>query len=93
MNFSFVTRAPRAAQRCGTCRFWPLSKYAEANKHEVPAFMEFGAGGPHCDGSVSDCRRRAPTTPQLGNDDRLFGRSMWPTTRREDWCGEWELRP
>jgi hypothetical protein len=32
------------------------------------------------------CRRRAPTT-----DSREWA-SVWPVTRDDEWCGEWEAR-
>lgn len=67
---------PRTAI-CSTCRFWGRDEYGRA------------LGGPHCDGSVSDCRRRAPIAIN-SNTDRIFARGEWPSTSANAWCGEWE---
>lgn len=47
-----------------------------------------------------DCRRRAPSLadhswtnpncPELGRNAQYV--REWPTTRAEDWCGEYELK-
>lgn len=41
--------------------------------------------------SVGSCRRRAPLLGNRGDD---CGGKMgdWPTTRRENWCGEWQRK-
>jgi hypothetical protein len=36
---------------------------------------------------LADCRRRAPIA--LPPD----GEALWPVTRRDFWCGEWEPAP
>lgn len=74
-----------SAERCETCRFWPLR--TKIGDHYI------GIGGYNCDGSVSDCRRRAPVIVEQGRDERLSGNGRWPTTKRDDWCGEYEARP
>ncbi len=73
------------AEYCGNCRFWELSLYAQMNGGES------GIGGHHCDGSVSNCRRRAPA--EINTDrDRIHARAEWPTTQHSAWCGEWAPR-
>lgn len=67
---------------CGNCAFWPL---AGMNGGEP-----FGIGGHHTDGSVSECRRHAPVGVKPDMD--LHGSARWPTTRKRDFCGDFELR-
>ncbi len=73
-------------ERCGTCRFWQLSDYAKANS------MELGVHGLGCDGSVSNCRKKAPVADPAKRDRTLFGDACWPITRKDDWCSEWRKR-
>lgn len=94
-------------ERCEMCHFWQLGSYSDGKIGD----RYFGVGGPHTDGSVSNCRRRAPTlennigasgfmikdgvtteTQESRNDTRIYGRTEWPQTRREDWCGEFKWR-
>ena len=35
------------------------------------------------------CRRMPPILPELA-DDKLVVAGIWPSTKSEDWCGEWE---
>ena len=67
---------------CGNCAFWPINPYSEG--------MPYGMKGPHTDGTVSDCRRHAPReiSPQRYPSDT----AQWPTTKRDDCCGDFELR-
>jgi hypothetical protein len=75
-------------QRCELCRFWPLSSYSNGKIGD----KYYGIGGHHTDGSVSDCRRRAPAMVDPHRDAHLWGSARWPTTKREDWCGDFEAR-
>lgn len=71
---------------CGNCAFWPLGGY----QHDWRGAAPHGIGGPHTDGTVSECRRRAPVGLDHGKypgAERLF-----PTTHRTDFCGDFELR-
>lgn len=63
--------------RCETCFYWPA---------KITATGICGEGGPHTDGSVSECRRRSPTErngDRYPHADRIF-----PTTSRADYCGD-----
>jgi len=73
---------------CGRCRFWPLMGY---NKGKI-GDTYYGIGGPGTDGSMSPCRRHAPTRDTSRPDGDLFGSARWPTTNRGDWCGDFEAR-
>lgn len=75
------------SERCELCRFWQLSSY---NGGKIGDQYN-GVGGPHTDGSASNCRRHAPR--HLQQLDRIYGRVDWPTTKRDEWCGEFEARP
>lgn len=71
---------------CGNCAYWPLGGY----QHDWKGAQPLGAGGPHTDGTVSECRRHAPlavNTARYPSADRLF-----PSTNRTDFCGDFELR-
>lgn len=70
--------------RCGTCRYWELSSYAEREG------LESGVSGHHCNGSVSNCRRHAPGA--LDRERYPSATARWPATEREAWCGDWEDR-
>ncbi|MBQ80453.1 MAG: hypothetical protein HOD99_04165 [Planctomycetaceae bacterium] len=35
------------------------------------------------------CRRMPPILPEMA-DDKLVIAGIWPSTKSEDWCGEWE---
>lgn len=76
----------QSVECCGNCAFWPLNPY----QHDTPGSYPLGQGGPHTDGSVSECRRRSPVSLDHGRypcAERLF-----PTTNRSDYCGDFELR-
>lgn len=63
-------------ERCGLCRFWPLSGYGEANN------IESGLAG----SDRSECRRRAPVAMSRGDQP------IWPWIDKREWCGEFEKR-
>ena len=65
---------------CGNCRYWPAKR---------ESYGVYGIGGPHTDGSVSDCRRHPPIA--VRQDRYPHSSAVWPATNREDWCGEFEL--
>lgn len=65
---------------CGSCIFWARGRDG----------IE-GCGGVNCDGGVSECRAHAPIGLQA--DIRLHGDRMFPTTKVDDWCGDWRLGP
>ena len=71
---------------CGNCAFWPLSSFSRNLNTDEP----LGIGGLNCDGSVSECRKRAPMA--IADSGELSGNRKFPTTRRDDFCGEFELR-
>ena len=48
-------------------------------KCEDCRFAEWPIG----EGTVAECRRRAPMVPGTA--------PMWPKVDLDDWCGEWEL--
>jgi len=77
------------ADTCDRCRFWPLSGYNGGKIGD----RYYGIGGSGTDGSVSDCRRHAPTRDTSRPDADLFGSGRWPTTGRGHWCGDFEARP
>lgn len=66
--------------RCESCRFWPAKR---------ETYGTYGLHGPSTDGSVSDCRRHSPRDVQDATP-RYAANAVWPQTRREDWCGEYE---
>jgi hypothetical protein len=71
---------------CGNCAFWPLGGF----QHDWKGAEPLGIGGPGTDGTVSECRRRAPVAldrSRYPGSDRLF-----PSTRRDDYCGDFEAR-
>ena len=68
---------PSREERCELCRFWEVNRYG-------------GVGGPHCDGSASNCRRHAPR--HMKQDGRVSANVEWITTGRNDWCGDFEPR-
>lgn len=35
------------------------------------------------------CRRMPPAAPPI-EIDRLVHVGVWPSTRKDDWCGEWQ---
>ena len=63
-------------QMCGTCRFW------------ARGYGGTGAGGPHCDGTISRCVRHAPK--QVNPKKYPHDTAVWPETKSTDWCGDWE---
>jgi hypothetical protein len=67
----------RAEERCELCRFWETNGYG-------------GVGGPHCDGSASNCRRHAPQ--HIAPERYPSANVRWVTTNRNDWCGDFEPR-
>lgn len=69
---------------CGNCAFWPLNPY------QVEGSYPLGIGGPHTDGTVSECRRHAPT--ELDRAKYPSAERRFPTTNRSDFCGDFELR-
>jgi hypothetical protein len=71
-------------ETCSDCRFW------QAQRVTWPGERRRGVSGPQTDGTVSYCRRLSPRQPQPGPDEGLFGMPMWPRTRHNDWCGEFE---
>jgi len=79
----------REAKLCANCRFWPLSGYGETvwkNDYGRPS----GISGFQTDGSVSDCRRHAPT--ELNQERRPGETAIWPRTLATDYCGDFERR-
>lgn len=72
---------------CGNCKYWALQGY----QHDWEGAEPLGIGGTGADGSVSDCRANAPIS-LLPGDARLHGSAQWPTTKRKDWCGQFEQR-
>lgn len=66
---------------CETCRWWPA---------RVETYGVFGLLGPHTDGSVSECRKNAPS-PREPNGG-VSAQRIFPTTARYDWCGEYQPR-
>lgn len=72
------------AEKCSTCRFWGLSRYSLANGGDD------GDCGPHCDGSAGRCRRHSPTV--VDRSRYPLATAVWPTSAREDWCGDYEAR-
>lgn len=75
------------APLCGNCRHWPLSGY----QFDWDGCEPLGTGGHSCDGTVSDCRLHAPIA--VKSDRYPSETAMWPTTRKTDHCGDFELRP
>lgn len=71
---------------CGNCAFWPLNPYQSGEAEAYP----LGTGGPHTDGSVSECRRHAPIA--LKHERYPSAERLFPTTRRQDFCGDFEQR-
>jgi hypothetical protein len=71
---------------CGNCAFWPLGNY----QHDFKGAEPQGTGGHHTDGSVSDCRRYAPSHQRP--DMYPSATARWPTTNKRDYCGEFEQR-
>lgn len=69
---------------CGNCRFWLLGHWQQDGAEPR------GAGGVGSDGGVSECRRRAPF--ELIHAMHLHGSAAWPTTKRLDWCGDYDSR-
>lgn len=68
---------------CGNCAHWPTNQ-------DQSDRQPYGLGGPSGDGTVSDCRKRAPIL--LRTDRHPSATAEWPTTRRDDFCDEFELR-
>ncbi len=77
----------RSVECCGNCAFWPLG-YQSGSDHL--GSEPYGIGGHHTDGSVSECRRHAPIS--ANHEMRLSGSAIWPTTKKRDYCGDFELR-
>lgn len=71
---------------CGNCAFWPLGNY----QSDIDGAPPYGTGGHHTDGTVSDCRRRAPQDQDPSRYPSSTAR--WPQTNRNDFCGEFEQR-
>ena len=44
---------------------------------------------PRDENDWGQCRRMPPILPEL-IDDKLVIAGIWPSTKAEDWCGEWE---
>lgn len=67
---------PNEARRCEACRWWARDNFGRA------------LAGPHCDGSLSECRRNAPV---YGGDssNRTRASRLFPLTAASDWCGEY----
>ena len=70
---------------CGNCAFWPLA-HSQSEWSREP----YGIGGHHTDGSVSECRKHAPIG--IADGMALHGDRKFPTTRKSDFCGDFELR-
>lgn len=70
---------------CQDCRYWVAT---------ITADGIYGIGGPHTDGSVSECRRFAPTACDSDRRARMYPNAsrVFPETHRADWCGEFEPR-
>lgn len=70
-------------QCCGNCAFWGRSKMVRMDDS-----MPYGEGGPHTDGTVARCLRRAP----IAADQRHYpgATAKWPETNREDRCGDFQ---
>lgn len=74
-------------ERCANCRFWPISEWSTPDH---PRGLGTGDGGRH-----SDCRRHAPPRADAKHyhpHERMYVNAAWPTTREDDWCGDWEAR-
>ncbi len=83
-----------SAKLCGNCKFWPLSGFGSYEwtdgygRYTSPT----GMGGSSCNGDYSPCRRHAPTQAAPKNYG-VTAHAVWPETRREEWCGDFEARP
>ena len=73
------------AETCNSCRFWPT-------RGEPIDGRYWGIGGPHTDGSVSDCRRHAPRQVKDRASSYPHDSAIWPETKSYDWCGDYEAR-
>lgn len=71
---------------CGNCAYWPLGGY----QHDWKGAEPIGIGGQHTNGEVSDCRRHAPSESDRNSHPGATAR--WPTTRKRDFCGDFELQ-
>lgn len=71
---------------CGNCAFWPLAGY----QHDWKGAEPLGCGGPGTDGSISECRRRAP----IGFEPARYPSrtAIFPETNKRDHCGDFEAR-
>lgn len=76
-----MTKWDASKVACGNCQYWLLGLYQPDFDGAEPK----GAGGPHTDGSVSDCRAKPPIHIQGGS-------AVWPPTKRDDWCGAFKAR-
>lgn len=74
------------AKLCGNCAHWPLGGY----QHKWPGAQPSGIGGHHCNGEVSECHAKSPIGEN--RDRSLSGGAIWPTTKREDSCGDYKPR-
>lgn len=65
---------------CETCTFWARDAFGRA------------LGGPHTDGSVSECRKAAPRpeSDQRRREQYPHAVRVFPETNRYDWCGDWQ---
>lgn len=69
---------------CANCKHWDT----EQQSFDQYDFAPRGKGGHHCNGTASECRRNPP----VAGDPKSFQSAVWPTTGREDYCGEFERR-
>jgi len=71
----------RQEHRCVSCRFWHGPYTQECHRHSpVHVPTEFSA-------LALALSRSDPEAEELINE---CSRGEWPSTRPEDWCGEWE---
>lgn len=67
---------PKKNEHCSSCRFWD----PRSTEPEAEATDQ------------GDCLRYPPARGSGSAPSRALSRMMWPTTRAEDWCGEYDVR-
>lgn len=63
---------------CSACKFWDCNAY-ERGRHGASSLHEL----------QEDCRRHAPI--DMSQEELTKGLRLWPQTRGDDWCGDFEL--